>query len=372
MRVFFPLQAYFPSQIGGPCNTLYWHNCELAKHGFSPVVLTSSLGIQSEDIVQFDKTNNFLGTKAYYSNNIIGRIKKLYLVFKYLKNSDVLHLNSLFSLISIYTFFVSRFFFSSKPVIWSVRGELNSNALIYSNKKKKIVLAIYQLFSKRITFHATSEQEVNDIKTVFSKSKIILLPNYIKVENRYTSEIENRILFVGRIHPIKGLEKLIKAISLSLEFRKGDFVLSIVGKHEDRHEDYFLNLKKMVADLELDNKVQFLGHIEGEEKHKMFASSYLTVLPSETENFGNVVVESLNQGTPVIASLGTPWELLAQYDCGSHCSNDPLVLAQNIDSFLNKKEEYIMKRENAIALINEKFNIETQIFNWIDAYFALK
>ena len=50
--------------------------------------------------------------------------------------------------------------------------------------------------------------------------------------------------------------------------------------------------------------------MDGEEKNKVIASNMALVLPSKSENFGNVVLEALAQGTPVIASKNTPWQIL--------------------------------------------------------------
>jgi len=80
-------------------------------------------------------------------------------------------------------------------------------------------------------------------------------------------------------------------------------------------------------------------------------------------------VESLNQGTPVIASLGTPWSILEEYHCGIHCSNDPLELGKAIDNVLNlEKEEYSLWRNNSTRLVDDNFNVSSQIYQWVELY----
>ena len=56
-------------------------------------------------------------------------------------------------------------------------------------------------------------------------------------------------------------------------------------------------------------------------------------MPSHNENFGNVVVESLSQGTPVIASTGTPWKILEKYHAGYWIKNNPENIAKKILCF---------------------------------------
>jgi len=85
-----------------------------------------------------------------------------------------------------------------------------------------------------------------------------------------------------------------------------------------------------------------------------------------------VVVEALNQGTPVIASLGTPWQILEEYNAGFHVSNDPDALSKAIDSLLSlDKEKYQQMRINSYNLVDENFKVDSQIHKWIDIYKSL-
>ena len=71
-------------------------------------------------------------------------------------------------------------------------------------------------------------------------------------------------------------------------------------------------------------------------------------MPSHNENFGNVVVESLSQGTPVIASTGTPWQILQKYKAGYWISNSPEKIAEILDDVLIlSKQEYNLMRLNS-------------------------
>src|SRR5690606_35393588 len=144
------------------------------------------------------------------------------------------------------------------------------------------------------------------------------------------------------------LDRLITALPLSKTFVLEKYTLSITGVCEPRHEPYLNYLHKLVNENGLSERVNFLGHVGGVEKQKLYSESYALVLPSETENFGNVVVEALNQGTPVIASKGTPWSLLEQYGCGFHVENSPQVLAEALDKILSLDNAgYLSFRKNA-------------------------
>ena len=79
--------------------------------------------------------------------------------------------------------------------------------------------------------------------------------------------------------------------------------------------------------MDLNNRVTFHGRVNAEAKEQQFAEADLCVVPSFTENFCNVVVESLARGVPVVASKGTPWARVTEMDCGLWVDNDAATLA---------------------------------------------
>ncbi len=94
-------------------------------------------------------------------------------------------------------------------------------------------------------------------------------------------------------------------------------------------------------------------------------------MPSITENFGNVVVESLAQGTPVIASKGTPWQILEETNAGYWIEVDVESIKNCIDTVISLNDyEYQKMRKNAFATVDNHFNIEKNIVNW-DRQFQL-
>jgi glycosyltransferase involved in cell wall biosynthesis len=372
LKIFFPIGAFYPSQIGGPCNTLYWHTYELNKHAVKIDVVTTTIGIKEGLVKKNVSYDNECGTVFYGEGNgrSINIIKK---ALKSTRSADIIHLNSLFSFISIVVFSYAKIFYKNKPIVWSVRGELNERALIYSKWWKKIILFFYRLFSRNIVFHGTSNQEVKDIYSHFKNSKVIQIPNLIKPSDRiFQDGIKKNLLFVGRIHPIKAIHKIIEGLSLSENFLNSDFKFIIIGNYEDRYKYYYEELILLIEAKDLKDKIEFRGHLEGFEKERIYAESYATLLMSETENFGNVVLESLNQGTPVITSKGTPWSILEEFNCGYSISNEPCIIAKIIDLSIDLEEDqYLKMRKNAIQLVEDKFNINSQIFRWLIQYKAL-
>lgn len=369
IKILFPLAAFYPSQIGGPCNTVYWHTVALVKNGFSVTVVTTTTGIENSDALSKNKFIKLVCGSTYYGEGNSRGIKTIFTVLKEIKDTHILHLNGLFSPLSSIAFFYCKLFFRKKSLVWSVRGELSKNALKYSYRKKKPFLWVYKKIYKGITFHSTSDSETEDIKENFPAAKVVKIPNLIVPAERMNKNTSKYLLYVGRIHPIKAIHKLIRAVKLSKEFEVQNFELHIVGKHVERHSSYRKELSRLIDELGLKGKVVFRGHLTGIDKEMAYADAYGLVLPSESENFGNVVVEALNQGTPVIASLGTPWEILGSSGVGFHCSNSPQLLSQIIDNLLlTDKVKYQVMVDNCYKMVDRNFNVNTQIHQWVTLY----
>jgi glycosyltransferase involved in cell wall biosynthesis len=133
-----------------------------------------------------------------------------------------------------------------------------------------------------------------------------------------------RLLYLGRLHPIKGIENLFKAIKL---LDDDNITLTICGNGD---ENYSMRLQELAHELALERCVSFKGHVEGVNKLEAFRHADVCILPSFSENFGMVVAESLAHGIPVIASQGTPWQDVEKHGCGLWVENQPEALANSI------------------------------------------
>jgi len=240
--------------------------------------------------------------------------------------------------------------------------------LAYSSLKKKIILTLVKRIPKNdIVFHATCKEETSYIKSHFgTEVNSIEIPNYLSLPTLLSEKKSSYFLFVGRIHPIKGIDNLIRAFAQSQLFMDSNFTLKIAG---DFNNPYGLSLVTLVEELELKNKVDFIGYVVGDKKQQLLAQAYFSFLPSYSENFGNVVMEALSQKTPVVASRGTPWSILEEYGAGFWVENSSKVLSGIIDEIIGMtKSEYEDYSNNAYLLVNEKYDIVKHVDAWIEQY----
>ncbi len=342
----------------------------LYQSGNEVYVGTTDKGIQDTSI-QFNTWQlRDCGKVLYQQTKFLYAPVTLFLkLTRILRKVDIVHLTNVFYPLSWMMACWIKLTGSKTRIVWSVRGEFDDAALQFSPVRKRLAIFLVKTFLKRgITFHATSAHEVACIyKKLGTEVKVVQHPNYMLMPSKEDAELTQTILYLGRIHPIKGIDQLIRAFALLKD--KGAFGLTIAGEGDSVYTE---DLKSLVRDLHLEDRVRFAGHVEKEEKQKLLASSYMLVLPSHTENFGNVVVEALAQGTPVIASKYTPWSILEEVSPGTWVPNDPESLHMAIQQLLDySPEAYAGIRIKAYTLCSDHFSIEKNISQWEMTYTQL-
>ena len=106
------------------------------------------------------------------------------------------------------------------------------------------------------------------------------------------------VLFLGRLHPKKGLDLLIPAFE-TIRRLVADVQLAIVGPENDR---FGQQVRAWVTERRLTDSVHFVGHLEGADVIQAYVDADVFVLPSYTENFGMTVVEAMACALPVVIS----------------------------------------------------------------------
>lgn len=255
-------------------------------------------------------------------------------IFTAAATADVLHTHGLWRFANVYPATAARRY--SRPLVLSPRGMLAPSALEFSALSKRLFWALRQrnAVCAVSAFHATSDQEYQDIRAYGLEQPVAVIPNGIDIPPTLTSVNRTEgevpiVLFLGRLHRVKAIDRLVNAWHLLGE-AQSHWRLVIVGPAEQAHDQELLAL---IRSLGLSN-VEVRGPVQGDEKWRLLQRAELTVLPSLSENFGVSVAESLAAGTPVIASRGTPWHGLQSHACGWWVDNAPECLAKVIGEAL--------------------------------------
>jgi D-inositol-3-phosphate glycosyltransferase len=145
------------------------------------------------------------------------------------------------------------------------------------------------------------------------------------------------IAVVGRVQELKDQELAIRALAELHAMRAWAPVLVIAGEATPGDEAYAASLRAIASELGVRDDVRFAGAVSREWLANLFAAATLTLVPSRSETFGLVALESAASGTPVVAFKGGG--LVESVSSGVSGllvdSRDPRVWAQAIAGLLN-------------------------------------
>lgn len=245
----------------------------------------------------------------------------------------ILHAHGLWTLPNLYPGWAS--WQSGRPYLVSPRGMLGPAALQFSRWQKQ---AVWHLAQKRVVqratcLHATSRQECEEFRSLGLTNPVAIIPNGVDLPEAAEvtaakarrSPARRTLLHLGRIHPKKGIDRLVEAWSV-LEPDFPDWDLRIVGPSEGGHAEA-LAVRAQALGL---SRVTFEGSVFGPRKDAAYQEADLFVLPTLNENFGMVVAEALANGTPVICTQGAPWQGLDAEGAGWWIAHGVEALAASL------------------------------------------
>jgi glycosyltransferase involved in cell wall biosynthesis len=383
MKLNLIIPSFYPAVVyGGPIFSTFNTCKELAKFKDLEIyVSTTNTNMYSKLDVETNKwikLENFY--VKYYNETIIDKFSfSLYTnIHKDIKKSDIIHIQAIFNTPTPLSLFWSRFY--KKPTILSPRGSLGDWVMNHGNKLKKKWLEIFiKPFANYVIWHATSEQEKKEILNHFPKVKVKIIPNGIYVDEfknfnklekkdyikKYTTQdkvnINKIIISMGRLQKKKGFDILINSFYNVLKIYPNSYLL-IAGPDEGEKD----KLKNQIKQLSLEKNVFLVGNLQGQDKIDFLANADLFALPSHNENFGNVYVESLASGTPIVASKNTPWKDVEKYNCGKWVENSVEKTSEAIIEILEKDREEMRKNSQQFAIRYDWKNIAKQFKQLFD------
>lgn len=339
MKVLHVSPSFYPAgHYGGPTQSSYGLCNAIAKVPDIElrVLTTDSDGPRRIDVRSFPMRLSE-GYDVYYCRRWFGADiapRMFWRLPQMVRWADIVHLTAVYSPPTIPTLALCRLF--RKPVMWSTRGALQS----WRERSRKNLKSFWEktcgLFCspERVMVHVTGEPERRESVERLRHVSVAVIANGIEAppangNKRRGTDNGLRLLYLGRLHPIKGIENLLKAMATMTN----GVTLSVCGEGE---AGYQARLRALAAELDLNGRVTFHGRVDGDAKEQQFAEADLCVVPSFTENFCNVIAESLAHGVPVVASKGTPWARVAEIDCGLWVDNDAATLADAIRQMQTK------------------------------------
>jgi glycosyltransferase involved in cell wall biosynthesis len=238
-------------------------------------------------------------------------------------------------------------------IVLAPRGMLHKGGLQKKTFKKSIFLTLFRMvgWHKKILFHATDDQEREDIKKFFSGALAIEvagnIPHYNERPWKERPKVQRELncVYISRIHPKKNLAYFLEVLKnanngLSVYF-------DVYGEEDDK--DYATKCKQASGSLRKGIQTRFLGPLSHDKIIQTLEQYHLFVLPTLGENFAHAVYEALSAGCPVLISDQTPWHNLAQQRVGfDYPLQESMKFKEAVEQMASLgQQEYNMWSKNA-------------------------
>lgn len=252
-------------------------------------------------------------------------------------DADVMHVNGLWMHVNHLTAAEARR--RSIPYVISPHGMLFPEALRRSAWKKWPLKLMWHNrdIARAAAIHVTCAREADAVRAYGYRGRIEEIPNPLVIPDYIPRVIAERVEpdqrcigFLGRLHPVKGIDHLIRAFAMAE--KAADMRLHIMGSGDAVYEK---SLRDLASELGVAQRVDFIGQVAGEEKYRRLSQLSALMVPSDFENFGMIVPEALIVETPVMASLTTPWQSLRDEGAGWWTDRAP----HNLSGIINEIAE---------------------------------
>jgi glycosyltransferase involved in cell wall biosynthesis len=352
MRILHVVPTYLPAvRYGGPIFAVHGLCRALAARGHDVHVVTTNIDGSGESAAPIGVPVRLDGvTVRYFRSPLLPRLSWAPALGQTLAREtaafDVVQLHSVFLWP---TWAAARSARRARvPYLVSPRGMLVKELIDRRNRLVKsawINLIEKSNLEGASTIHATSELEAAELARFnWQLPQVVTIPNGVDDPNamaggaelspdiRELAKNQPLVLFLGRLSWKKGLDRLLKAFSLT-----ADGTLAIVGTDD---EGLVPQLQNLAGSLLISDRVRFLPRtVLGRDKEHLFAAARLFVLSSYSENFGNTVLEAMRRGIPVVVTpeVGAS-EVVRQAEGGIVAQGEPQPLGDAINRLVNDAE----------------------------------
>ncbi len=349
MRILHVVPSYLPAvRYGGPIISVHGLCKALAGRGHEVHVFTTNVDGESESAVPVGVPVGLNGVKVWYFP--VPGLRRLYwsprmkaALAEQTAGFDIVHTHSVFLWP---TWAAARAAARHQvPYILAPRGMLVRD--LVRRKSRWLKSAWIRLIESRnirdaASIHVTSPLEAQELRRFdFRLPAVDVVPNGVDLANPADASAagaamqaltaEAYLLFIGRINWKKGLDRLIPALAHMPGMR-----LLIAGNDEEGYQPV---LEALAARHGVAPQLRFLGPVYGADKALLLERASALVLPSYSENFGNVVLEAMAAGCPVAltAEVGAA-EIVRQSGAGVVIPGEPAAMAAALQGLVSSVE----------------------------------
>jgi glycosyltransferase involved in cell wall biosynthesis len=336
---------YISPVYGGPPQVVK----DMAKasilSGHEIIILSTTAGLNGQTSwKQSDYESEFISYKLFttsllhkwfYSKSLNMELEKLVGII------DLVHLHIPFTAPLL---FASKWASRNKiPYIITTHGLLD----VWSMNQKKIKKKLYYLLiekyilKKALKIHLTSNFEKEQVSRLGLGVPLEIIPLTVNFDKRLelnlldnsehiSSNKRKHVLFVGRLHPVKGIPYILKALHI-LRNRGQNVILDLAGTGDYLYVEY---LKAKIKEYNLESEIVLHNFVNEEEKQVLYKRARAFIFPSLHENFGLAAAEAMLAGVPIICS-----DQVGLADAVSKFNAGIVVPVNNVESLANAIEK---------------------------------
>jgi glycosyltransferase involved in cell wall biosynthesis len=377
VRVLHVIPSYLPAtRYGGPVFATHALCAALVRQGCEVEVATTTIDGAGDVPVEPGKPVVMDGvTIRYFSSPWLRRLYYAPRLARALRDAprpDLVHAHSVFLWPTWAAARAARA--RGIPRVLSPRGMLVQDLVRRRSpiaKRAWIAMIERGNIESAAAIHVTSEIEAQELRGFgFRLPPLVAIPNGVDVtaaldaSSRAPDATEPVVLALGRVHWKKGLDRLVEAM-VHLPRVK----LLIVGNDEEGYAD---KLRALAAQRGVMERVEIRGPAYGEEKLRLYRRCTLLALPSLSENFGNVVLEAMAAGCPVVVTpeVGAA-PIVRAAGGGIVAAGDPRSLAQAIGSIVDDEGRRAQLAEAGREHVVRGYSWDAVARRMIEAYRAM-
>jgi glycosyltransferase involved in cell wall biosynthesis len=339
LRVLHVVPTYYPAvRYGGPIRSVQALCASLARRGHQISVYTTNMDGDDDSDVPLDRPVDLDGVLIhYFSVPALRRLSFSPALARRLRKTvsgfDLVHLHSIFLWPTYAAARAAKQ--AGVPYLMSPRGMLVGDVI---RRKSRWVKSAWinwverRSLAEAARLHVTAEIEADEAKAMNLKlPEVFCVPNGVSwpVTHQalgagpFSTVPQPYALFLSRINRKKGLDRLIRA------WKWVPHLTLLIAGNDD--ENYLPELKRLADGEGVAHRLQFVGSVSDEHKWALYESAEMFVLPSYSENFGNVVAEAMAMACPVVVTpeVGLA-KLVREVGAGVVAQGEPRIFADAI------------------------------------------
>ncbi len=379
-------------QYGGPIHVVLQLGKQLQSQGHKVVVATTTANGDQEFSYGLNP-RSYDGLEVLYFKRI--RVEKAFSFLPYISRTvgffyspelrqylnqhvadfDIVHLHEFFCYPALQAAKICNR--KDVPYIVHIHGMLDAYRLRHRKLKKLVYMKLIgkRVLSKAGMLIALSDAELAQLRCQGIDSDVAIIPNGVSVavpDSPSTGDATQAfdysgkkvILFLGRIHPTKGLPLLIRALA-QVVAEHPNVLLVVAGPDEVDHKKDLANL---IEALDLCDHVTFIGLVAGSKKSHLLKRADIFALTSFSEGSSMAILEALAFGTPVLITDKCRMGIVEEYRAGLVTSCEPDEIAEDLATLLSEPGLRATMGANAAKLVDEHFTWNLIMDKTLEAY----